>query len=97
MLRCFHQVSPLFCMMFRKHHILTLNSYLIIVKGLMPNVVNTFYHLYTGPDTNAPLWLVSGRNWITLFMVILVPLSFMPSIDSLRHASYVAVFSVGKS
>jgi amino acid permease len=71
-------------------------SYLIIIKGLMPNVVASLYHDLTSPDTNPPDWAMSGQFWITLFMLILVPLAFLRQLNSLRHTSYVALFSVGK-
>lgn len=71
-------------------------SYLIIIKSLMPNVVLSLYHDLTSPDTQPPEWAVSGRVWISLFMAILIPLCFLRKLDSLRHTSYVALFSVGK-
>lgn len=70
-------------------------SYLIIVKSLMPNVVASLYHDLSHNDP--PALALSGRLWITILMGILFPLSFMRKIDSLRHTSYVALFSVGKS
>ncbi|KAH7890796.1 vacuolar amino acid transporter 5 [Phlebopus sp. FC_14] len=69
-------------------------SYLIIMKSLMPSVVASLYHDLTSPTTNPPAWALSGRNWITLLMLILVPLSFLRRLDSLRHTSYIAMFSV---
>ncbi|KAJ8521235.1 hypothetical protein ONZ45_g2045 [Pleurotus djamor] len=69
-------------------------SYLIIIKGLMPNVVASLYHDLTSPDVNPPDWALSGQNWITLFMLVLVPLCFLRKLDSLRHTSYIALFSV---
>jgi len=69
-------------------------SYLIIIKDLMPNVVRSLYHDLTSPDTEPPAWAVSGRIWITLFMAVLIPLCFLRRLDSLRHTSYVALFSV---
>ncbi|TCD67972.1 hypothetical protein EIP91_011773 [Steccherinum ochraceum] len=69
-------------------------SYLIIVKSLMPNVVAALYHDLTSADTNPPDWALSGRVWISLLMLILVPLAFLRKLDSLRHTSYVALFSV---
>ncbi len=72
-------------------------SYLIIIKSLMPNVVMSLFHDLTSPDTNPPEWALSGRVWISLLMVVLVPLCFLRKIDSLRHTSYVALFSVGES
>ncbi|KAJ6581994.1 vacuolar amino acid transporter 5 [Mycena capillaripes] len=67
-------------------------SYLIIIKGLMPNVVTALYGVLS--STTPPAWALSGRNWISLFMIILVPLVFLRHLDSLRHTSYVALFSV---
>ncbi|KAF7356256.1 Aa-trans domain-containing protein [Mycena venus] len=67
-------------------------SYLIIIKGLMPNVVASLYHDLS--SSSPPAWALSGRNWISLFMIILVPLVFLRHLDSLRHTSYVALFSV---
>ncbi|KAH8103989.1 transmembrane amino acid transporter protein-domain-containing protein [Cristinia sonorae] len=69
-------------------------SYLIIVKSLMPNVVAALYHDLTSPDTNPPDWALSGHVWISLLMVVLVPLAFLRKLDSLRHTSYIALFSV---
>ncbi|KIP03412.1 hypothetical protein PHLGIDRAFT_26130 [Phlebiopsis gigantea 11061_1 CR5-6] len=69
-------------------------SYLIIVKSLMPSVVAALYHDLTSPDTNPPAWALSGQVWISILMVILVPLAFLRKLDSLRHTSYVALFSV---
>lgn len=71
-------------------------SYLIIVKSLMPNVLASLYHDLTSPETNPPDFALSGRFWITVFMLILVPLAFLRQLNSLRHTSYVALFSVGK-
>lgn len=71
-------------------------SYLIIIKSLMPNVVASIFHDLTSPDTNPPSWALSGRNWLTLVMLLLAPLSFLRKLDSLRHTSYIALFSVGE-
>ncbi|EIN09560.1 hypothetical protein PUNSTDRAFT_101436 [Punctularia strigosozonata HHB-11173 SS5] len=67
-------------------------SYLIIIKGLMPSVVEALYHDLSSNEP--PSWALSGRVWITLFMAILVPLGFLRRLDSLRHASYVGIFAV---
>jgi amino acid permease len=71
-------------------------SYLIIIKGLMPNVVASLYHDLTSPTTNPPSWALNGNNWIIIFMAILVPLCFLRDLNSLRHTSYIALFSVGE-
>jgi len=69
-------------------------SYLIIVKGLMPKVVRSFYHVLTSESTDPPPWTLNGAVWLTLFTVFLIPLAFLRRIDSLRHTSYVALFAV---
>ncbi|KAG8903183.1 hypothetical protein FRB99_003632 [Tulasnella sp. 403] len=68
-------------------------SYLIIIKGLAPSVLKTMFHLLS-PDTALPTWAVSGRTWVSLFMTILAPLCFLKKLDSLRHTSYIALFSM---
>lgn len=80
---------------FTKHCALLL-SYLIIIKGLMPNVVASLYHDLTSPTTNPPSWALNGNNWIIIFMAILVPVCFLRDLNSLRHTSYIALFSVGE-
>lgn len=62
----------------------------------MPNVVASIYHVLTSPTTNPPPWALNGANWITVFMVVLIPLAFLRRLDSLRHTSYIALFSVGE-
>ncbi|KAH8832696.1 transmembrane amino acid transporter protein-domain-containing protein [Flagelloscypha sp. PMI_526] len=52
------------------------------------------YHSLTSADTNPPEWLLSGQNWLAIFLIILVPLCFLRRLDSLRHTSYIAMFSV---
>lgn len=69
-------------------------SYLIIIKDLMPNVVESLYHDLTPSHVSPPQWTLNGANWITLLMLILVPLAFLRRLDSLRHTSYIALFSV---
>lgn len=72
------------------------DSYLIILKSLIPSVIASLYHDLTSPDTNPPEWALNGRMWILLLMVVLGPLSFLRRLDSLRHTSYVALFSCGE-
>jgi transmembrane amino acid transporter len=72
------------------------NSYLIIIKSLLPNVVASLYHDLSSPGTNPPAWALSGRIWISLLMAVLLPLSFLRRLDSLRHTSYIALFSCGE-
>lgn len=80
-----------------KHALTTvLFSYLIIIKSLMPNVVASLYHDLTGPDTNPPDWTQSPRTWLLIFILLLAPLCFLRHLNSLRHTSYVAMFTVCK-
>lgn len=69
-------------------------SYLVIIKGLTPKVVSSLFHDLSNREP--PAWMLDGRNWITIFMVILVPLAFLRQLNSLRHTSYIALFSVGE-
>lgn len=62
----------------------------------MPNVVASLYHDLTSETTNPPEWALDGANWLFIFMILLVPLCFLRHIDSLRHTSYIALFSVGE-
>lgn len=59
----------------------------------MPSVVRSLYH-HLSPG-EPPLWTLDGRLWITFFMSALIPLCFLRRLDSLRHASYIAVFAAG--
>lgn len=76
--------------------LMNISSYLIIIKGLMPSVVKSLHHV-SGSASELPWWTISGRFWITVFMAVLIPLCFLRKLDSLRHTSYVALFSVGES
>jgi amino acid permease len=78
------------------HSLTTHSSYLIIIKGLMPNVVLSLYHDLTSETTEPPAWALSGRVWITIFMAVLIPLGFLRRLDSLRHASFIGLFAVGE-
>lgn len=62
----------------------------------MPNVVASLYHDLTSEATNPPAWALSETCWLFIFMAVLVPLCFLRHIDSLRHTSYIALFSVGE-
>jgi amino acid permease len=79
---------------FWKALILLLSSYLIIIRGLVPQVVRSLYYVLA-PDTAPPHWMLDGRIWISFIMLFLIPLCFFRRLDSLRHTSYVALFSVG--
>jgi hypothetical protein len=63
----------------------------------MPNVVLSLYHDLTSPTTNPPAWALSEHVWLFIFLAILAPLAFLREIHSLRHTSYIALFTVGMS
>lgn len=65
-------------------------SYLIIIGDLMPGVVLGF----ADESTLVP-FLVDRRFWITAFMLIVIPLSFLRRLDSLKYTSVVALISIG--
>ncbi|PSK42422.1 Vacuolar amino acid transporter 5 [Elsinoe australis] len=64
-------------------------SYLIIIGDLMPGVVRGFN---ANPDAT---FLVDRHFWVTAFMLIVIPLSFLRRLDSLKYTSVVALVSIG--
>ncbi|MCJ1269669.1 hypothetical protein MMC22_009561 [Lobaria immixta] len=64
-------------------------SYLIIIGDLMPGVVQGISEDAGGVD-----FLVSRRFWVTGFMLIVIPLSFLRRLDSLKYTSVVALISI---
>lgn len=66
-------------------------SYMIIIGDLMPGVVRGFndFASYDFP------YLVDRRFWITAFMLLIIPLSFLRRLDSLKYTSLVALVSIG--
>ncbi|KAG5361546.1 Vacuolar amino acid transporter 5 [Yarrowia sp. C11] len=65
-------------------------SYLIIVGDLMPQVVQSLFN----PGDNTQ-FIVSREFWILASVAIVVPLSYLRKIDSLKYTSLVALISVG--
>ncbi|KAG0645148.1 Vacuolar amino acid transporter 5 [Hyphodiscus hymeniophilus] len=65
-------------------------SYLIIIGDLMPGVVRGFNE---GADS-VP-FLVDRHFWVTVFMLVVIPLSFLRRLDSLKYTSVVALISIG--
>nr|OQO25033.1 hypothetical protein B0A51_07126 [Rachicladosporium sp. CCFEE 5018] len=63
-------------------------SYLIIIGDLMPGVVRGF-----GDPGNAS-YLVDRHFWVTAFMLIVIPLSFLRRLDSLKYTSVIALVSI---
>ncbi|EDU41619.1 vacuolar amino acid transporter 6 protein [Pyrenophora tritici-repentis] len=64
-------------------------SYLIIIGDLMPGVVRGF-----APGAAEIGFLVDRQFWITAFMLIVIPLSFLRRLDSLKYTSVIALFSI---
>ncbi|KAI9755465.1 MAG: hypothetical protein M1835_000823 [Candelina submexicana] len=65
-------------------------SYLIIIGDLMPGVVRGFNERAGDID-----FLVDRHFWITAFMLIVIPLSFLRRLDSLKYTSVIALISIG--
>ncbi|KAF2104470.1 amino acid transporter [Rhizodiscina lignyota] len=65
-------------------------SYLIIIGDLMPGVVLGFNE--RAGDVG---YLVDRHFWVTAFMLIVIPLSFLRRLDSLKYTSVIALISIG--
>lgn len=65
-------------------------SYLIIIGQLMPQVIKGF-------DSRADEipFLVDRQFWVTAFMLVIIPLSFLRKLDSLKYTSVIALVSIG--
>ncbi|KAF2398081.1 vacuolar amino acid transporter-like protein 6 [Trichodelitschia bisporula] len=64
-------------------------SYLIIIGDLMPGVVLGF-----NEHAGQTAYLVDRHFWITAFMLIVIPLSFLRRLDSLKYTSVVALVAI---
>ncbi|KAI1985266.1 hypothetical protein LOZ53_005146 [Ophidiomyces ophidiicola] len=64
-------------------------SYLIIIGDLMPGVVEGF----VGDTTMS--FLLDRHFWVTAFMLVIIPISFLRRLDSLKYTSVVALISIG--
>ncbi|KAI9684125.1 MAG: hypothetical protein M1829_003395 [Trizodia sp. TS-e1964] len=65
-------------------------SYLIIIGDLMPGVIHGFFS-----DVGQRGFLVERNFWITVFMLVIIPLAFLRRLDSLKYTSIVALISIG--
>ena len=65
-------------------------SYMIIIGDLMPGVIEGF-------DSRAAdiPYLVNRHFWITIFMLVILPLAFLRRLDSLKYTSIVALLAIG--
>ncbi|KIX10445.1 uncharacterized protein Z518_01528 [Rhinocladiella mackenziei CBS 650.93] len=65
-------------------------SYLIIIGDLMPEVVRGF------ADENSLAPFMFDRHfWVTAFMLVVIPFSFLRRLDSLKYTSVIALISIG--
>ncbi|KAL8992818.1 MAG: hypothetical protein Q9169_006819 [Polycauliona sp. 2 TL-2023] len=64
-------------------------SYLIIIGDLMPGVVEGF-----SENAASVSFLVDRHFWVTGFMLIIIPLSFLRRLDSLKYTSVIALISI---
>ncbi|KAK5065077.1 hypothetical protein LTR84_000912 [Exophiala bonariae] len=65
-------------------------SYLIIIGDLMPKVVRGF----ASEDALAP-FMFDRHFWVTAFMLVVIPFSFLRRLDSLKYTSVIALISIG--
>lgn len=67
-------------------------SYLVVIGDLVPKIIET---LVNDEFLDIHEYLLERNFWITIFMIlIVVPLSFLKKLDSLKYASMVALSSV---
>ena len=66
-------------------------SYMIIIGDLMPGVMIGFL----GSRAEELPFLVNREFWVTAFMLVVIPLSFLRRLDSLKYTSVVALVSIG--
>lgn len=64
-------------------------SYLIIIGDLMPGVVRGF-----SSEEGLARFLLDRHFWITAFMLVCIPLSYLRRLDSLKYTSIVALVSI---
>ncbi|KKA27580.1 hypothetical protein TD95_001429 [Thielaviopsis punctulata] len=65
-------------------------SYIIIIGDLMPGVILGF-----NSDLQSVDYLMDRKFWITVFMLAIIPLSFLKRLDSLKYTSVIALLSIG--
>lgn len=65
-------------------------SYMIIIGDLMPGVVEGF-----DGRAGSIAYLMDRNFWITVFMLLIIPLSFLRRLDSLKYTSIIALIAIG--
>ncbi|WVQ76391.1 hypothetical protein IAR50_006057 [Cryptococcus sp. DSM 104548] len=68
-------------------------SYLIICKTLLPQVCATVAQIVHHPLAEGSI-LLASHFWLFVWLVIITPLSFMRTLDSLRFTSQIALLTV---
>lgn len=65
-------------------------SYLIIIGDLMPGVVRGF-----ADESSLGAFMFDRHFWVTAFMLVVIPFSFLRRLDSLKYTSVIALISIG--
>ncbi|OAP57025.1 hypothetical protein AYL99_09137 [Fonsecaea erecta] len=65
-------------------------SYLIIIGDLMPGVVRGFAR-----EEDLGQFMFDRHFWVTAFMLVVIPFSFLRRLDSLKYTSVIALISIG--
>jgi amino acid permease len=65
-------------------------SYLIIIGELMPQVIAAS----AGSLREDWSLLLDRRFWITVFMLVIIPLAFLKKLDSLKYTSLIALVAI---
>lgn len=65
-------------------------SYLIIISNLTPQIIHAAFPAAENSD-----YLMDRRFWLTVFMIVIIPLSFLRKLDSLKYTSVISLFAIG--
>ncbi|WRT63603.1 uncharacterized protein IL334_000526 [Kwoniella shivajii] len=68
-------------------------SYLIICKTLLPQVCFTLAKVFHHPLPDDSI-LLASHFWLVVWMVVVIPLSFLKTLDALRFTSQIALLTV---
>nr|XP_019048428.1 vacuolar amino acid transporter 5 [Kwoniella bestiolae CBS 10118]OCF27358.1 vacuolar amino acid transporter 5 [Kwoniella bestiolae CBS 10118] len=68
-------------------------SYLIICKTLLPQVCYTLSKVFHHPLPEDSI-LLASHFWLIVWMVVVIPLSFLRTLDALRFTSQIALLTV---
>nr|XP_018266396.1 vacuolar amino acid transporter 5 [Kwoniella dejecticola CBS 10117]OBR88554.1 vacuolar amino acid transporter 5 [Kwoniella dejecticola CBS 10117] len=68
-------------------------SYLIICKTLLPQVCFTLSKVFQHPLPDDSI-LLASHFWLIVWMVVVIPLSFLKTLDALRFTSQIALLTV---